>query len=348
MKIFTFLMIFCAGIFAQNLTDLQEWAKEIATQDVPMNKFRAYYLDKTAPKNVVASEVVDNITLNYAYADFHNIASQNFISYYVGNFEFKESVVKAFYLDISKAHAIVAVDDEIIIDTGARKKNNIVKLEKGRHKIEFWYINEWHTTSVYLDMKDLANTYQNEKVFADMLTEQDYEIYIASVYEGDERNSVKVFFAEKSQKPILLILNSHRATRWNIEPNGNEILGAVTWVANSVEGVKNIYYVNERLDYNYKANFDTNCKCINGVMPHCDGKLLTDDIDTVLKNYGKKPSAHVGEYQPKAPLVAPGVKITDENEARARKRALEIEEQMKKCSLNNKKDENSAFGIFKK
>ena len=77
MKILRMLFLaFCVFLAYVNANDAQKWASEItAGKQIPTGKFLAFYLNKDDSKNVVFSETIENINLNFAYDEFHKIPS---------------------------------------------------------------------------------------------------------------------------------------------------------------------------------------------------------------------------------------------------------------------------------
>lgn len=95
-------------------------------------EFLAFYLSKDDPKNVVFSETVESVNLNFAYDEFHKIPSQNFIAYWVGNFDFKQDVQKMILTDFSWANLRISVDGEqILIPKTPEAKHLCINLTKG-------------------------------------------------------------------------------------------------------------------------------------------------------------------------------------------------------------------------
>src|SRR5688500_15384378 len=65
------------------------WGRRLnPTGAIPDRGFRAIYISRDNPGQVVFQEHVDSIAIKYAWSDFHQIDSQRFAAYWVGRLNF--------------------------------------------------------------------------------------------------------------------------------------------------------------------------------------------------------------------------------------------------------------------
>ena len=337
MKILRMLLLaFCIFFAVANANDAQKWASEItAGKQIPTGKFLAFYLSKNDPKNVVFSETVESVNLNFAYDEFHKIPSENFIAYWVGNFDFKQDAQQMILADFSWANLRISVDGEQIFDSeNAGSKALMHKFNKGRHKIEVWFVNNWHTTSLLVDFKDEPKFYKQSEVVA-KLKGQKFDIWLAAVYEsGTQDNKIRVTL-EKAQKPLVVMLSSYRAVRWEVSnPHGNKILAALVFNPRSSINLKeNVYFMD---DHGYDEDTEIKCYCVNGGADfHCEGGDINSKNDRVRKDFGQNLGGFSGSYGA-ITLNLPSILIDESvlaKDAEAKKR---IEAEREKCQKSGK------------
>ena len=337
MKILRMLLLaFCVFLACANANDAQKWASEITTgKQIPTGKFLAFYLNKDDSKNVVFSETVENINLNFAYDEFHKIPSEKFIAYWVGNFDFKQDVQQMILTDFSWANLRISVDGEQIFDSeNGGSKALMHKFNKGRHKIEVWFVNNWHTTSLLVDFKDEPKFYKQSEVVA-KLKGQKFDIWLAVVYEsGTQDNKIRVTL-DKSQKPLVVMLSSYRAVRWEMSnPHGNKILAVLVFnPKSSIDLKENVYFMD---DYGYDEDTEIKCYCSNGGAHfHCEGGDISSKNERVKKEFGQDLGGFSGSYSPTA-INLPSILIDESvlaKDAEAKKR---IEAEREKCRKSGK------------
>ena len=332
----TLFLAFCVFLAYANANDAQKWASEItAGKQIPTGKFLAFYLNKDDSKNVVFSETVEKINLNFAYDDFHKIPSEKFIAYWVGNFDFKQDVQKMILADFSWANLRISVDGEQIYDSeNARDKVITHKFSKGRHKIEVWFVNSWHTTDILVDFKDELKFYKQSEIAA-KLKDQNFDIWLAAVYESGARDSKINVTLEKAQKPLVIMLSSYGAVRWGVSnPHDNKILAVLVFnPKSSIDLKENLYFME---DYGYNKDTEIKCDCINGGADfHCNGGDISSKNERVKKEFGQNLGGFSGSYSPTA-INLPSILIDESvltKDAEAKKR---IETDREKCLKSGK------------
>lgn len=83
-------------------------------KDAPKGRFKAFYYNTNDPTKVVASEEVDQVSVNYVWDKFHAIKSENFGAYWVGAFEFKQRRQMMFQIALSRSRVKIVVNGKAI------------------------------------------------------------------------------------------------------------------------------------------------------------------------------------------------------------------------------------------
>ena len=329
-----FMLVFTAAFCEESAqgSAMQKWAQEIAAgAQIPQDKFLAFYLDKREPKKVVFSQNTGRIGVNYDNDGFHDIASQNLMAYWVGEFNFDADVEKMVLSDYGWSTLVIAVDGVDILGGAAsdQKRPLIYKFSKGKHKIEAWFLNNAHSSELFVDFKDVVPFYRQSDAAA-KIEAGDYELWLGAVYESSQmENRVKVVL-EKSQKPVVLLLSSYRAVSWEISnPQNNKILATVVFnPISSVEGGNNVLYVE---DYRYGESVEgLKCSCSSERIFNCEGSEIYDTNKLVSGVFGKDLSAFSGKHAA-ASLSLPGTTITPKTLQDSKARLSSVEAERKKC-----------------
>ncbi|WP_299084225.1 hypothetical protein [uncultured Campylobacter sp.] len=331
-----FLLAFCVFLACANANDTQKWASEItAGKQIPADKFLAFYLNKDDPKTVVFSETVENINLNFAYDKFHKIPSEKFIAYWVGIFDFKQDTQKMILADFSRANLRIAIDSEQIYDSeNARNKAVTHKFSKGRHKIEVWFVNNWHTTDILVDFKDEVKFYEQSKI-AEKLKGQNFDIWLAAVYGSSAQDSKINVTLEKTQKPLVVILSSYSAVRWEVSnPHNNKILAVLVFnPVSSINLKENIYFMDDR---GYSGDTEMKCYCVGGGSDfHCEGGYISSKNERIKKEFGQNLSGFGGSYS-SAVINLPSILIDENVFAKDAETKKQIEADREKCLKSGK------------
>lgn len=122
------------------------WGDDLnPTNEIPLNSFKAFYINTNNKKQVIATSHVKQVAIEYSYSDLHDIHSQNFGAYWVGMFEFTEDQALHFNVHLSWASTRIIVDGFVVYEGGSKTRVPYL-FTKGKHKIEVEYTNNWHTT----------------------------------------------------------------------------------------------------------------------------------------------------------------------------------------------------------
>jgi hypothetical protein len=236
--------------------------------------------------------------------------------------------------DFSQANLRIAVDGEQIFDSeNAGGKALMHKFNKGRHKIEVWFVNDWHTTSLLVDFKDEPKFHKQSEVIT-KLKGQKFDIWLAAVYESGAQDNKVVVTLDKSQKPLVVMLSSYRAVRWEVSnPHGNKILAALVYnPISSINLNKNVYFMDERI---YDEDMGIRCHCNGGAHFHCKGGDINSKNDLIKKDFGQNLGGFSGLYSPTA-INLPSVLIDESVLAKGAEAKKRIEAEREKCRKSGK------------
>lgn len=90
---------------------------------VPDNGFRAFYFDSSDPDQLVHTEHVEKIYIDYSWSKFHDISSQSFGAYWVGSISTDEEAVFEVIADKGHNEFRVIIDGSIVQDYNALERN---------------------------------------------------------------------------------------------------------------------------------------------------------------------------------------------------------------------------------
>ena len=105
-----------------------------------MGRFSAYYLRSGEPPQLIARDSVDDVSINYAWADFHGIKSEDFEGYWVGRFRYENETPVYLTVDQSWSQTRVIVDRKLIYEGGSNARVPFV-FSPGTHTVEVEYAN---------------------------------------------------------------------------------------------------------------------------------------------------------------------------------------------------------------
>ncbi len=191
-----------------------------------VSKFSAKYFKGT---DLVASETVDRVAINYAWSDFHEISSESFRASWKGELAVLKDQTLNFNFDASWSEVVLRIDG---VETAKWRDSSKVLpllLMKGTHVIEVDYINHWHTTSFNMSITQ-NNSYDKQTVRSALapLMDSDTRLVIFGAYEsGNRYNDLKVILSGE-KTPVFLVLVSFNAVHWIIDnPNNIPIAGII-------------------------------------------------------------------------------------------------------------------------
>jgi len=314
------------------------WGKYLnPKQTIPTNKFKAFYINTNRPKQLIASEIVDNISVNYPWKDFHNIDAKDFGGYWVGNFVFEKTQKKEISVSQSWSKTRIIIDGMVVYEGGDNKKFTHT-FTKGKHKIEVEYVNNWHTVGFMVSIQDKKKRYSIHEVQKILRKKSSKEsmLVLVGAYESKRNDQTITLKITKQNKPIILILNSYDAVRWKIENPHHVKIEAIIVSAykpgveitgNGIDSVPQ-YHLKSRLGaYTMKRS----CTCVNGGADfHCEGREPLSVIHSLESTFNKKVLGYSVGYSLKS-ITVPDTLLTAQKIKAFKKMEKQHEVERKSC-----------------
>ncbi len=120
-------------------------------------------------------------------------------------------------VSLGRAEARIIIDGNVIY-SGEEQPVIPYTFEKGRHKIEVEYINNWHTTDFFVSIcpKEKIHSSDEVKEILSKHLSDNTKIWYVGVYESNHKDHVTEVVLQKSANPVILILTSSGAVNWKI------------------------------------------------------------------------------------------------------------------------------------
>ncbi|MEJ2413904.1 MAG: hypothetical protein P8Y22_01280 [Sulfurimonas sp.] len=314
---------------------------------IPVNKFKAFYIDTNNPKKVIASETVEKVAVNYPWKDFHNIDAKNFGAYWIGNFIFKKEKEQELSVSQSWAKTRIIIDGMVVYEGGSNKQFTH-KFTKGKHKVEIEYVNNWHTVGFMFTMKNKEKLYSLSEMQKELQqkSSKNSVVVFAGAYESKRKDQTITLKIAKQTKPIVLVLDSYDAVRWQIQNPYKVKIEAIIFAAYKPgieitgDGVQSVpkYHLKNRLGV-YKMQ--RSCTCINGGADfHCEGRESLDILNSIESTTQKKVFGYSVGYALDT-VIVPNTLIT-------KQKIMEFKELQKQNELARKNCQKQSNPNFEK
>ena len=208
------------------LTDFElaanRWRPRFDTTSIPTNEYRAFYFDKTNPNNVIYSETVPNVAIEYfrfSDQDF-SIEPKQFGGYWIGAIDIKKEGTYSLTTTVGRSEARVIVNGRELI-TGDQTRD--IYLTPGRYEVEVEYLNDWHTVDFMMIFTPKQKIYSLDEVKSILDNQEPLDAWY--VY-GYNENPVLTVSSATKRKTVLL-LESYEPNQWVIE---NAIKGNIEYI----------------------------------------------------------------------------------------------------------------------
>lgn len=318
------------------------------TGAVPPAGFKAIYISTQNPRQIVASEIVPEVAINYAYADFHGIKSEDFGAYWVGRMTFAEAQSRIIEVAQGWSKARVIVDGRVVYEGGENARTPFTFTE-GEHLVEVEYVNNWHTTSFRVAFSDTTEPMGADRIRAELERRKlkDAEVHYVGLYDTNSKDlSVRVNIAS-SPRPIVLVLSSYEAVKWVLEEANPGTVRAIVHGSftpgSQVTGVDTrrvpiLRYQGRIGTYDLKPR----CAC-HAAHYHCEnsGTLLTT-LGEVEKLTGAPLASFNGAYSA-VRFFVPGRIVTAELKAEVRAANEQEDSNRQRCRANANPDFERMF-----
>ncbi len=302
----------------------------------PMGRFSAHYLRSGEPPQLIATDTVDEVSINYAWADFHGIKSQDFEGYWVGRFRYEKETPVYLTVDQSWSQTRVIVDRRLIYEGGSNARVPFV-FSPGTHTVEVEYANNWHTTSLSVNFVDAEEPLTRSELSARLhaLAPENSVVRFAAVYESGAQDNVVVLNLAPSRAPVILVLNSYSSVLWVVKNPNRVDLRAVVYGGHAPGSRIQTDKVDDRvprlLVEGELGSYDASprCTCVGGLF-HCEGGSLLETVQSLSDMLGYSVAGVSGEYSPKA-LNVPSIVVTPEVMADARSALERVGNARREC-----------------
>lgn len=247
----------------------------------PTTGFDAYYFNSEDPNyTIIHKENRNDIHIDYAYDEFHQIPSQNFGGYWVGKIIVPQDGSYELLGDTSWSETRVLLNGRVIGEGKNRFPSANIYLKKGEYTLEVEHLNNWHTTEMYAKFKIAVQSYNKDSelrgVIAGLNLPTNTELYLVAVSDSDAPNKT-INVTSNAPDPYVLMLSSSSTVSWQIYGTPPRAIiyntnGTVASVG-LPPTLKSDILIDEGL-FNPKPQ----CSCHRGMF-HCD---TTSDINEVI------------------------------------------------------------------
>ncbi len=308
-KILVCVLCFLNISQAQSISFAKHLLKD---ETLPQDKYLAIYFNTDKPSDIVFKEEVSHADINYGYDEFHGIKAEKLVAYWGGEFNFDKNITKRLAFGLSNQQVRVIVDDKVVFEGKNSKKEEIFyTFSKGKHKIEVELMNGYFVVNFNFSLKDVFSEFSEEEVAQKIKKEfkgLDFDILLASLDRSKKFYNNETLVLEKSNKPLLLLVNSHRAINLDIQnPYNNKILAILSYNKdNNIKSKDKIYHIKNKT---YEYNYEPKCDCY-GSKFSCNARIkkLNEHIKEI---FGKDIYGLSSAYVVKKPLNVPNLLYKD-------------------------------------
>ncbi|OUR64513.1 hypothetical protein A9Q79_04205 [Methylophaga sp. 42_25_T18] len=315
--------------------------------EIPQMGFSAYYINTDRPDKIIKKQIVDNIKVKYSWSDFHNIHSQDFGAYWVGNIHLSKNKIIKFNMEQSRSKSRLIIDGAIVYEQGANTEV-LVALKKGPHKVEVEFINNWHTTDFSLTFSEevMPISLSAVKSRLDESLLGKYDIHYVGIYESSNKSQPVILNIEESPKKIVLFLSSYRAVTWFISNPFDTNIAAIVYGAHhpdsSITGhvdEATILLPTEETIGSYRTT--SKCRC-TPIGFHCEGSNILSTKEKVELLSNANMTGFTGKYSTSS-VVVPEIFVTQKYVSKIEKSNHEINQQAEACMKQLNPDFENMF-----
>lgn len=324
------------------------WGKHINPKGIiPKNRFKAFYFNTKDPRNIIATEEVVKVGINYPFDQFHNIPSEDFGGYWVGDFQYDQETPMEMSFELSWAKVRVIINGSIIYE-GESSTTFPYTFKKGSNVIEVEYVNNWHTTGFMMSVKPVEKKYKMGELqtFLEEKVSKNAEVLYAGVYESGQTDQNIFLKLSKVDKPVILVLNSYSGINWKISNPHHITLEAIIYSAYQpgTEIVGDILKTTPKIAYDGTLGsytMEQHCDC-HGAIFHCEGSNGLEVIRQIETVTNRKVLGYDAHYAPKV-MQLPKVYVTPERINGFENERRKIIQQEKECNKEINPDFNKLF-----
>ncbi len=206
------------------------WGSKLTPEGkLPNSGFLAFYINTEKPEEVIARDQVESISVNHIHSNFNNIRSEDFGAYWVGSINIPKEKTVILAVSQGWAKSRIIIDGRIVYE-GAHSKELPLQMEKGFHKVEVEYVNNWHTINFSVSFLEKRKKYSNSEITNQLKTiTTDYQIYNVGVYKSKNMDHSITLYMKKTDKPVVLFLSSYNGIKWVISNPHQVKIAAVVY-----------------------------------------------------------------------------------------------------------------------
>lgn len=324
------------------------WGKHINPKGIiPKNRFKAFYFNTKDPRNIIATEEVSKVGINYPFDQFHKIPSEDFGGYWVGDFQYDEEKSMELSLELSWAKARVIINGVVVYE-GENSTTFPYIFKKGSNVIEVEYVNNWHTTGFKMSVQPMKKKYNTGELqtFLSEQVSKEAEVLYAGAYESAQTDQSVFLKLGMVSKPVILVLNSYSGINWKISNPNHVKIEAIVYSAYQpgTEIMGDISKTTPKLAYDGTIGsytMEQQCDC-HGAIFHCEGSNGLSVIRQIESLTKRKVLGYDVYYAPKVMLL-PKVYVTPERLRAFEYQKIKIEQQEKACNKEINPDFNTLF-----
>ncbi|MEL7190064.1 MAG: hypothetical protein AAGK17_10970, partial [Pseudomonadota bacterium] len=281
------------------------------------------------------------IAVKYAWSDLHNIPSEQFAAYWVGQIEIKEGGNRTIGINEGRAQSRIFVDGkQVFPDENERNQGEITHyFSSGTHLIEVEYINNWHTTEYKVTIGEEREPPLDDEELRSRLGQiGSADIVYVSLYEsGNQDTSVKVA-VPRFEEPIVVWLDSYEGIDWTVDAPGGVSAFVIGSYAPATRILNNedvpVYHSRSRIGIRDRGS-SGGCSCSSGYF-HCEQKTGIESLEQVLREKTGKELVGFGSAYSTARLKV--ARYEEADRARAAENARNIEAARRACEAEANPD----------
>lgn len=265
----------------------------IISENIPVNKFRADYFDISEPNNIICSEIVDSVRIQYSWEDggIFQIDSQKFGGRWVGIFEYETTKTQSIHISQGSSEAKILIDG-VEVYNGDSSKSFDYTFTAGEHEIEVQYVNNWHTVDFSVSIQEpiiIRKTADVKNILSTHISQNDTNIWYVGLYESDSFDGSVMVDVASSDIPTVIFLNSYSPISWVLLDNEQANIKAIIISSyNPGSEVKNLPNDTDLIMLEYRA-----LENISNLLPECEVNIdfdeyYCDDIDDNINEFAKE------------------------------------------------------------
>lgn len=273
----------------------QSWGKRLnPSGEIPKTGFRAVYFDRRSFFPNINREHSDTIAIKYIKNELHGIAAGNFGGYWIGRLTYDQPTTKTINV-IENGATRIRVNGVVIYETGMRKREFSHEFSAGENILEVEYANGSHTVGFKVTLQDRHTRIARSDLpgILERMQLDNAALYYAGIYVPSTRDFTVRIDPPKTDRPLVLWLDSHATVDWFVAGEREIALAIVASFkggTNMTGGhVGKIVHLDKNLGV---SNLNRKCTCRNGRF-RCEhtkdllyaSEILADITGTPLQGY---------------------------------------------------------------